>query len=84
MSDSITIQGHPIAPGERRTIRLKVGIATTHETVEMRTVVVRGRRPGPTLLLLGCLHGDEINGTEIMRRLLKSKSLAQTCWPSRL
>lgn len=75
MADSITIQDETIALGERRIIPLRVGIATTHEVVEMRTVVVRGKRPGPTLLLLACLHGDEINGTEILRRLLKSKSL---------
>lgn len=69
------LQGEKIAPGERRIIPLLVGLATTHEVVEMRTVIVRGKHPGPTLLLLGCLHGDEVNGTEILRRVLKSKAL---------
>ncbi len=73
--EGIRIGGALIAPGERCVIPLNVGLATTHEVVEMRTVVIRGKQSGPTLLLLACLHGDEINGTEILRRVLKSKSL---------
>lgn len=76
MPDNLfTLQGETVAPGERRIVPLLVGLATTHEIVEMRTVVVRGKQPGPTLLLLACLHGDEVNGTEILRRVLKLPTL---------
>ena len=34
--------------------------------------VVRGVRPGPTLFVCAAIHGDEINGVEIVRRVLKS------------
>jgi len=37
--------------------------------------VVHGKRPGPVLFLAGAIHGDEINGVEIIRRVLNRKSL---------
>ena len=35
--------------------------------------VVHGRKPGPVLLVCATIHGDEINGVEIIRRLLSHK-----------
>jgi predicted deacylase len=37
--------------------------------------VVHGRKPGPTLLVCATIHGDEITGVEVIRRLLAHKSL---------
>lgn len=73
--NDLEIQGQTIKPGERRLVRLKVGTLTTHEPVTMRVWVIRGKKEGPTLMVSGCLHGDEINGAEIIRRLTKSSSL---------
>lgn len=69
------IQGHEVAPGSRALIDLPIGVFTTNNPVSMSIVVVHGKKPGPTLLVTGCIHGDEINGTETIRRLLKSASL---------
>lgn len=33
-------------------------------------LVVHGRRPGPVLCLTGAVHGDELNGIEIVREVL--------------
>ena len=74
MKDLI-IQGHTIKLGERKLIGLKVGMMTTHEPVTMRAWVIRGKSDGPTLMVVGCIHGDEINGAEIIRRLINSPSL---------
>ncbi|RME35785.1 MAG: succinylglutamate desuccinylase [Gammaproteobacteria bacterium] len=41
----------------------------------MPVQVVRGRRPGPCLFVSAALHGDEINGVEIIRRLLNVNAL---------
>ncbi len=41
----------------------------------MPVQVVNGRRPGPTLFVSAAIHGDELNGVEIIRRLLSQKSL---------
>lgn len=35
--------------------------------------VVHGRVPGPVLLVCATIHGDEINGVEVIRRLLSHK-----------
>jgi predicted deacylase len=37
--------------------------------------VVRGKRSGPRLFISAAIHGDEINGVEIIRRLLKLPKL---------
>lgn len=36
----------------------------------MPVVVVNGRHPGPTVWLSGAIHGDELNGVEVVRRVL--------------
>ena len=71
----LEIQGQVIKPGERKLIGLQVGMTTTHEPVTMRAWVIRGKTDGPTLMVVGCIHGDEINGAEIVRRLINSGSL---------
>lgn len=73
----LDIQGQIIKCGERRLIDLQVGVLTTHEPVTMRAWVIRGKKDGPTLMVTGCLHGDEINGAEIIRRLINSSSLTK-------
>lgn len=64
-----------IAPGERVSIELPVGNITSSSPVNLPIEVVHGRKEGPCLLVTGCLHGDELNGAEIVRRLLRSSSL---------
>jgi predicted deacylase len=41
----------------------------------MTVQVVNGARPGPRLFVCAALHGDEINGVEIIRRVLRDPSL---------
>lgn len=71
----IVIGGHKIAAGERRTIELPIAYLYTHHDVTMPVHVIHGRQPGPVMFVSGALHGDEINGVEIIARLLKQKSL---------
>lgn len=72
---SLTIGGVELRPGERRTIDLPVTELSTHTPVTMPVQVVRGRQAGPTLFVCAALHGDEINGVEIIRRLLRLSAL---------
>ncbi|MGB0775389.1 MAG: succinylglutamate desuccinylase/aspartoacylase family protein [Akkermansiaceae bacterium] len=74
----LVIQEQVIQPGEKKLIDLKVGVLTTHEPVTMRAWVLRGKRDGPTLMVTGCIHGDEINGAEIIRRLVNAPSLKKS------
>lgn len=71
----LNINGQVVRHGERKLIDLQVGVLTTHVPVTMRAWVIRGKTDGPTLMVTGCIHGDEINGTEIIRRLVNSPSL---------
>lgn len=71
----IVIGGQKIAAGERRTIELPIGYLFTHHDVTMPVHVVRGKEDGPCLFISGALHGDEINGVEIISRLLQMKVL---------
>jgi uncharacterized protein len=69
------IAGAEIAPGSRATIDLPVAQLYTHTPLTMPIQVVHGRREGPRLLVCAAIHGDEINGVEIIRRLLKQAAL---------
>ncbi|MDG6777928.1 succinylglutamate desuccinylase/aspartoacylase family protein [Thiomicrorhabdus sp. zzn3] len=71
----ITIGGIEVAPGERKTIDLAIGKLYTHSELIMPVQVWCGRQSGPTLFISAAIHGDELNGVEIIRRLLKVKSL---------
>lgn len=66
---------HSIPPGERRTISLPAPDLYTHTGLEIPIHVVHGRREGPVLFLSGAVHGDEINGVEIIRRVLSLKQM---------
>jgi hypothetical protein len=69
--------GVSIAPGERRTVSLPVANLYTNAPVNLPVIVLHGRVPGPTLFVSAALHGDEIIGVEIIRRLLKMPQLAE-------
>jgi predicted deacylase len=71
----LNIGGVGIGPGERRLVEVRVAPMYTHDDLSITVEVVRGRRPGPTLFISAAIHGDEINGVEIIRRLLQHKSL---------
>ncbi|WP_311945169.1 succinylglutamate desuccinylase/aspartoacylase family protein [Halomonas piscis] len=65
-----------VAPGTRRQIDVPVARLYTHTPLNIPVEVVHGRREGPVLLVCGGIHGDEINGVEIVRRLLHVKAIA--------
>lgn len=73
--NTLVIGGQAIKPGQRVTIDLPVPSLYTHTQLEMPIQVLRGKKPGPTLFVSAAIHGDEINGVEIIRRVLGQKSL---------
>lgn len=72
---AITVGGRSIQPGERATINLPIARLYTHTEMSLPVHVVHGRKEGPVLFVSAAIHGDEINGVEIVRRLLKLKLL---------
>lgn len=70
------IGGASVAPGARRTVDLPVSVLSDHTPVSMSVHVVHGKRPGPTMFVSSGIHGDEVIGVEIVRRLLRMPNLA--------
>lgn len=75
MADEVVIGGEAVAPGERRTVSIPISDLATHTQMTMPVHVIRGKRPGPRLFICAALHGDELNGVEIIRRILKLSAL---------
>ena len=68
-----TILGTAIKPGKKAIINLDIARLHTHNKVEVPVIVQRGKKDGPVLLLIGAIHGNEINGVEIIRNLIAQK-----------
>jgi predicted deacylase len=71
----VTIGGIDIPPGQTRSINLPLAMLYTHAPVEMPIQVINGRRDGPRLFITAAIHGDELNGIEIIRRLLNARMM---------
>lgn len=69
------IGGHTVAPGSRRTVELPVSVLSDHTPVTLSAHVIHGRRVGPTMFVSAAVHGDEVIGVEIVRRLLRTPSV---------
>lgn len=72
---SFDIGGESVSAGARRTINLPVSTLSDHTPVTLSAHVVHGRRDGPTMFVSAGIHGDEVIGVEIVRRLLRAKNL---------
>lgn len=59
-----------VRPGASRVVELPVGQLPPGATSSMPVVVLHGRRAGPTVWLSGAIHGDEVNGIDIVRRVI--------------
>ncbi len=77
MRDSFTLGTQTLAPGTRRTVELPVSVLSDHTPVTLSAHVVHGRRPGPVMFVSAAVHGDEVIGVEIVRRLLRATPLSR-------
>jgi predicted deacylase len=68
----LIINNEVVAPGEQTVIKLTIGKLPSGTRIFIHLHVYRSSAPGPTMLVLGGLHGDEINGVEIVRRGISS------------
>ena len=69
----LVILGEKIALGESKTINFSFAKLYTSSKVEIPVVIQRSITPGPTLLITAGIHGDEINGVEIVRQIIAKK-----------
>jgi predicted deacylase len=64
------VAGVEVAPGQRRDVDLRVGELYTADPIHIPFTILRGAAPGPTLFVVAAVHGDELNGVEVVRTLL--------------
>ncbi len=71
----VLLAGERIGPGERKRIQIPLAKRVSGNQVALPVEVVCGREPGPRLFVCAAVHGDEIAGVEIIRRVLAHRSL---------
>lgn len=67
------ILGKEILPGQSVELSMDVAKLHTHTPVQVPVFVERSLKDGPIVLLMAGMHGDEINGMEIIRRVIRKK-----------
>jgi len=68
--EELIVDNNIIIPGSKETILLNAGKLPSGTKINVVAHIIRAEKPGPTVLLLGGIHGDEINGIEIVRKSL--------------
>ncbi|QOD60805.1 succinylglutamate desuccinylase/aspartoacylase family protein [Polaribacter haliotis] len=72
-SKPFILLGKEIPEGERTVLDLKVAKLHTRTTVNVPVIIERSTNPGPVVLLLAGIHGDETNGVGIIREIINQK-----------
>lgn len=70
---TLTILKEEIKPGESKTINMEIARLHTMTKLKIPIIVERSKIDGPVVLFSAGLHGDEINGVEIVRQLITRK-----------
>lgn len=69
------INGQFIPPGTHLETNVEIERLPSNTLIDMAVNVYRGKEGGPTLLITSALHGDEVNGTEAIRRMARNGML---------
>lgn len=77
MSKAFHLHDQVVLPGKRATAMLPMPRLYDCAPFSLPVHIVHGKKPGPVLCLTAAIHGDEVNGVEIIRRILKKTFLKQ-------
>lgn len=69
----LSILDEDILPGQQKRLNLHTAKLFTTSAVEVPVIIERSKKPGPIVLITAGIHGDEINGVEIVRQFLARK-----------
>ncbi len=69
----LNILGKEVLPGTSTTINFNIAKLYTSTKVEIPIIIERSKIPGPTVLITAGIHGDEINGVEVVRQIIAKK-----------
>lgn len=67
------ILGREIKLGKSATINMSIAKSYTRSAIEVPILVERSKEAGPCLLLIAGIHGDEVNGVEIIRQIIAKR-----------
>lgn len=70
---TIEIGREKIAPGQDKLVHINIDRLPTGTLIDIPIYVFNSKNPGPVILIQAGLHGDEINGIEIVRRMIHEK-----------
>src|SRR6056300_1166794 len=74
MKRELSINNQLIKRGEKAVINLNIARLISGTEIDLPIYVFRSKNPGPVVLFSGGLHGDEVDGVEIVRRLIEQKT----------
>lgn len=70
---SLVVGKTEVKPGENNIVNFYVGRIPSGNKLFIKSFIFSGEEPGETVMITGGIHGDEVNGIEILRRMLESK-----------
>lgn len=63
--------GNTVRAGERKVLEIEAAKLYTHSPLSIPVEIIHGKNPGPVLMVNAAIHGDELNGVEIVRQLIE-------------
>jgi predicted deacylase len=69
-TDVLHILGKKVRLGESAKVSFNVAKLHTQNTIDVPVIIERSKKPGPTVLITAGIHGDEVNGVEIVRQII--------------
>lgn len=66
----LPILGKKVVLGESAKVSFSVAKLHTQNTIDVPVIIERSKKPGPTVLITAGIHGDEVNGVEVVRQII--------------
>lgn len=77
--NELFIDNELILSGKMQTLRINAGKLPSDNRINVFAHVLHTNIPGPSVLILGGVHGNEINGVEIVRRSIEEQIYNISC-----
>lgn len=68
--DILEILDEKVALGQSARVNFNVAKLHTQNSIDVPVIIERSKKPGPTVLITAGIHGDEVNGVEIVRQII--------------
>lgn len=68
--EKLVILGSEVPPGTSTRLAWSPEVTISGLALPTPVLVINGAKPGPTICLTGAIHGDELHGIEVIRRVM--------------